>query len=168
MYKRAAVRLSSDVWHFLTFSVIVLVSFILISVLALRGAYNRDEELSYTAYDEYGVEYKKPIKQFAYDVNDDDETAPFGRQKMRNEKVGATTPLIGDVVLALPDDGTGRYQHSGRFGMSTVRRRPLPPSQSNRGYYADIWSRDADERADDGSERARRRQQARERERHLH
>lgn len=167
VYKRAAVRLSSDVWHFLTFSVVVLVSFILISVFALRGAYNRDDEIFYTAYDEYGVEYKKPIKQFAYDVNDDDETASFGRQKPRNEKIGAATPLIGDVVLALPDDGTGRYQHSGRFGMSTIRRRPLPPSQSNRGYYADIWSRDADERADE-SARAQRRRQAKERERHLH
>jgi len=167
VYKRAAVRLSPEVWHFLTFSAVVLVSFIVVSVVALHGAYKREEDTFYTtAYDEYGVEYRKPVKQFTYDVNDEDENAPFGRRKP-DTKVGAATPLIGDVVLALPDDGTGRYQQSGvgRFGVSTIRRRPLPPSQKNRGYYADIWSRDVDD-GDDYS-RAERRRQAKTRERQL-
>ena len=155
VYKRSAARLSPDVWRFLAFSGGVLVSFIVVSFCTLRRAFNReardfydygedseddvdllaiDDDLYVTKEDEYGRE-RKPVKAFRYGVDDDDDDAPFSRR--RGSKT-ATSPLIGDVVLALPDDGTGRYRQSGPY----IRRRTNPPKSTEPGIYADVWGRD--------------------------
>ena len=140
VYKRASARLSPDVWRFLAFSGVVLVAFIVVSFCTLRRAFNReardfydygedseddvdllaiDDDLYVTKEDEYGRE-RKPVKAFRYGVDDDDD-APFSRR--RGSKT-ATSPLIGDVALALPDDGTGRFRQTGRtFVVASILRR---------------------------------------------
>ena len=155
VYKRASARLSPDVWRFLAFSGVVLVAFIVVSFCTLRRAFNReardfydygedseddvdllaiDDDLYVTKEDEYGRE-RKPVKAFRYGVDDDDDDAPFSRR--RGSKT-ATSPLIGDVALALPDDGTGRFRQTGPY----IRRRVNPPKSAEPGVYADVWGRD--------------------------
>ena len=48
VYKRASVQVNADVWRFLSFSVVVLITFVAASVCTLRRAFNRD-------VDDYGM-----------------------------------------------------------------------------------------------------------------
>lgn len=159
VYKRASAQVNADVWRFLSFSVVVLITFVAASVCTLRRAFNRDvddygiidgddededvdllafdEDLYITHADEFGTATHKPVKAFSYSVNDDDDsTISFNRR--RTDRTEAETPLIGDVALALPDDGTGRFRSSGPY----IRRRANPPKSSRPGVYSDVWARD--------------------------
>ena len=122
-----------------------MITFVAASVCTLRRAFNRDvddygmmdgddededidllafEDLYVTQADEFGTATHKPVKAFSYSVNDDDDsTISFNRR--RTDRTEAATPLIGDVALALPDDGTGRFRSSGPY----IRRRANPPEE---------------------------------------
>ena len=155
VYKKTSATLSPDVWRFLVFSFVVLTTFITISVCTLRRAFQNDggrfdeyaaldtddevdplafdEHLYVTREDDFGV-VRKPVKPFSYSIDDDD-----GSSLSRRRGSSASTPLIGgDVVLALPDDGTGRFRTSGPY----IRRRANPPKSSRPGVVADVWARD--------------------------
>jgi hypothetical protein len=93
-----------------------------------------------TTLDEYGHSLDKPIKRYEYSL-DGDEDGPMGLRR-RLAATSSESPLIGDIALALPDDGTGRYRLTGPH----IRRRANPPSSGNTGYYADVWARDEEYR----------------------
>ena len=139
-------RLSPDVWRFLAFSGVVLVAFIVVSFCTLRRAFNReardfydygedseddvdllaiDDDLYVTKEDECVFSRRATRKGVSSGVGDDDD-APFSRR--RGSKT-ATSPLIGDVALALPDDGTGRFRQTGPY----IRRRVNPPKSAEPG-----------------------------------
>lgn len=157
VYKRASAVVTQDVYRFLIFSVVTLCAFVVLSFFALRGAYNREEsiedyeyeddedafegeELYMTTRDEHGHSLDKPIKRYEYSL-DGDEGGAMGLRR-RLKATPAESPLIGDIALALPDDGTGRYRLTGPH----IRRRANPPSSGNTGYYADVWARDEEYR----------------------
>ena len=156
VYKRASAVMTQDVYRFLIFSVVTLCAFVVVSFFALRGAYNREEsiddfgyedddafegeQLYMTTLDEYGHSLDKPIKRYEYSLDGDED----GRMGLRRRLAATSSesPLIGDIALALPDDGTGRYRLTGPH----IRRRANPPSSGNTGYYADVWARDEEYR----------------------